>query len=174
MHILSENRQVSLTPADEDRISPVPEPGQQQPAPAPGGLVVDPNTRTVSADGQPVRLTPKEYEILELLSSRNGKTLTKEMILNHLYGGKDEPALKIIDVFVCKLRKKLALSAGNKHYIETVWGRGYRLCDPTQLPQATPAALPPAASPKGLDDRSSASRLVADSERIPSSSERPR
>jgi two-component system cell cycle response regulator CtrA len=137
MHTLSENRQVSVTPADEDRIPPVPEPGQQQPATVMAGLVVDPNTRTVSADGQPVRLTPKEYEILELLSSRKGKTLTKEMILNHLYGGKDEPALKIIDVFVCKLRKKL--SAGNKRYIETVWGRGYRLCEPTQL---TPVASP--------------------------------
>jgi two-component system cell cycle response regulator CtrA len=63
------------------------------------------------------------------------------IILNHLYGGKDEPAIKIIDVFVCKLREKLSLSAGNKRYIETVWGRGYRLCEPTQLT--------PAASPKG-------------------------
>jgi two-component system, cell cycle response regulator CtrA len=61
---------------------------------------------------------------------RKGTTLTKEMFLNHLYGGMDEPELKIIDVFVCKLRKKLAQATGGSHYIETVWGRGYVLRDP--------------------------------------------
>jgi two-component system cell cycle response regulator CtrA len=70
--------------------------------------------------------------MLELLSLRKGTTLTKEMFLNHLYGGMDEPELKIIDVFICKLRKKLAASADGKHYIETVWGRGYVLRDPME------------------------------------------
>ena len=65
--------------------------------------------------------------MLELLSLRKGTTLTKEMFLNHLYGGMDEPELKIIDVFICKLRKKLASAAGGKNFIETVWGRGYVL-----------------------------------------------
>jgi two-component system cell cycle response regulator CtrA len=74
-----------------------------------------------------VHLTGKEYQMLELLSLRKGTTLTKEMFLNHLYGGMDEPELKIIDVFICKLRKKLAVAAGGKNYIETVWGRGYVL-----------------------------------------------
>jgi hypothetical protein len=68
--------------------------------------------------------------MLELLSLRKGTTLTKEMFLNHLYGGMDEPELKIIDVFICKLRKKLQAATGGKHYIETVWGRGYVLRDP--------------------------------------------
>ena len=77
-----------------------------------------------------MHLTGKEYGILELLSLRKGTTLTKEMFLNHLYGGMDEPELKIIDVFVCKLRKKLAQATGGSHYIETVWGRGYVLRDP--------------------------------------------
>jgi two-component system cell cycle response regulator CtrA len=86
--------------------------------------------RLVTVDGDPVHLTPKEYEILELLSMHKGTTLTKEMILNHLYGGVDEPKLKIIDVFVCKLRKKLAQAIGGHHYIETKWGRGYILQDP--------------------------------------------
>src|SRR6266404_7106081 len=95
-----------------------------------GRLVVNLNTRVVSVDDQPVHLTGKEYEILELLSLRKGTTLTKEMFLNHLYGGMDEPQLKIIDVFVCKLRKKLAQATGGNHYIETVWGRGYVLRDP--------------------------------------------
>jgi two-component system cell cycle response regulator CtrA len=77
-----------------------------------------------------VHLTGKEYQMLELLSLRKGTTLTKEMFLNHLYGGMDEPELKIIDVFICKLRKKLAASAHGMHHIETVWGRGYVLRDP--------------------------------------------
>jgi two-component system cell cycle response regulator CtrA len=95
-----------------------------------GNLVVNLDTREVSVDGRPVHLTGKEYGVLELLTLRKSTTLTKEMFLNHLYGGTAEPELKIIDVFVCKLRKKLAGATGGNHYIETVWGRGYRLRDP--------------------------------------------
>ena len=84
-----------------------------------GNLVVDLDSRLVSVHDIPVRLTV-----------RQGTTVTKEMLLNHLYGGTDEPQLKIIDVFVCKLRKKLAPATGGNHYIETVWGRGYMLRDP--------------------------------------------
>jgi two-component system cell cycle response regulator CtrA len=94
-----------------------------------GRLVVNLNTRVVSVDDQPVHLTGKEYGILELLSLRKGTTLTKEMFLNHLYRGMDEPEIKIIDVFICKLRKKLAQATDGNHYIETVWGRGYVLRD---------------------------------------------
>ncbi len=79
-----------------------------------------------------MHLTGKEYQMLELLSLRKGTTLTKEMFLNHLYGGMDEPELKIIDVFICKLRKKLANASNGKNYIETVWGRGYVLREPTR------------------------------------------
>ena len=96
-----------------------------------GKVVVNLDKRAASVDDQPVHLTGKEYGILELLSLRKGTTLTKEMFLDHLYGGKDEPELKIIDVFVCKLRKKLAQATGGNHYIETVWGRGYVLRDLT-------------------------------------------
>jgi len=95
-----------------------------------GRLAVNLDTRTVEVDSQPLHLTGKEYGILELLSLRKGTTLTKEMFLNHLYGGMDEPELKIIDVFVCKLRKKLSSATGGENYIETVWGRGYVLRDP--------------------------------------------
>ncbi|WP_207476543.1 response regulator transcription factor CtrA [Arenibaculum pallidiluteum] len=95
-----------------------------------GRLTVNLDTRTVEVDSQPLHLTGKEYGILELLSLRKGTTLTKEMFLNHLYGGMDEPELKIIDVFVCKLRKKLANATNGDNYIETVWGRGYVLRDP--------------------------------------------
>jgi two-component system cell cycle response regulator CtrA len=95
-----------------------------------GKLAVNLDTRTVEVENQPLHLTGKEYGILELLSLRKGTTLTKEMFLNHLYGGMDEPELKIIDVFVCKLRKKLSAATGGENYIETVWGRGYVLRDP--------------------------------------------
>jgi two-component system cell cycle response regulator CtrA len=95
-----------------------------------GKLLVNLDSRIVEVEGQPLHLTGKEYGILELLSLRKGTTLTKEMFLNHLYGGMDEPELKIIDVFVCKLRKKLATATNGENYIETVWGRGYVLRDP--------------------------------------------
>jgi two-component system, cell cycle response regulator CtrA len=95
-----------------------------------GKLTVNLDSRTVEVDSHPLHLTGKEYGILELLSLRKGTTLTKEMFLNHLYGGMDEPELKIIDVFVCKLRKKLSIATAGDNYIETVWGRGYVLRDP--------------------------------------------
>jgi len=81
-------------------------------------------------------VTGKEYQMLELLALRKGMTLSKEMFLSHLYGGMDEPEMKIIDVFICKLRKKLANASGGKDYIETVWGRGYVMRELRQ-PEAT-------------------------------------
>ena len=95
-----------------------------------GRLTVNLNSRQVEVDGKPVHVTGKEYGIIELLSLRKGTTLTKDMFLNHLYGGMDEPELKIIDVFICKLRKKLAQATGGDTYIETVWSRGYVLREP--------------------------------------------
>jgi two-component system cell cycle response regulator CtrA len=94
-----------------------------------GRLSVNLQHRTASVDDKPLHLTGKEYAIIELLSLRKGTTLTKEMFLNHLYGGMDEPELKIIDVFICKLRRKLAEALNGEDYIETVWGRGYVLRD---------------------------------------------
>lgn len=101
-----------------------------------GPLTINLNQRTVEVDGSTVHLTGKEYGILELLALRKGTTLTKEMFLNHLYGGMDEPEAKIIDVFVCKLRKKLANAADGHNFIETVWGRGYVLRDPEPAHEA--------------------------------------
>ncbi|MES1203089.1 MAG: response regulator transcription factor CtrA [Pseudomonadota bacterium] len=102
-----------------------------------GDITVNLDAKTVEVNGQRVHLTGKEYQMLELLSLRKGTTLTKEMFLNHLYGGMDEPELKIIDVFICKLRKKLQAAAGD-HFIETVWGRGYVLRDPHDVAATTP------------------------------------
>ena len=95
-----------------------------------GKIAVNLDAKTVEVDEERVHLTGKEYQMFELLSLRKGTTLTKEMFLNHLYGGMDEPELKIIDVFICKLRKKLQQATNGNHYIETVWGRGYVLRDP--------------------------------------------
>jgi len=103
-----------------------------------GKVAVNLDAKTAEVEGKTVHLTGKEYQMLELLSLRKGTTLTKEMFLNHLYGGMDEPELKIIDVFICKLRKKIAQATDNENYIQTVWGRGYVLKDPE--PQQQPAA----------------------------------
>ena len=105
--------------------------GFSQPAVRIGALELNLDSREVSVDGRVVRLTGKEYAILELLVLRKGMVLTKEAFLNHLYGGMDEPEMKIIDVFICKLRKKLT-RAGAENLIGTVWGRGYMIREPTQ------------------------------------------
>src|ERR1700678_2452910 len=104
-----------------------------------GEILVNLDAKTVEVNGLRVHLTGKEYQMLELLSLRKGTTLTKEMFLNHLYGGMDEPDLKIIDVFICKLRKKLATAADGQHHIETVWGRGYVLREPSPNEERIPA-----------------------------------
>jgi two-component system cell cycle response regulator CtrA len=97
-----------------------------------GDLVVNLDTKTIEVTGARVRLTGKEYQMLELLSLRRGTFLTKEVLLDHLYGGRDEPEPKIIDVLICKLRKKLANASSGKNYIETAWGAGYVLREPTE------------------------------------------
>ncbi len=103
------------------------------------GIVINLDTKTTQVNGTQVHLTLKEYQMLELLSLRKGTTLSKEMFLNHLYGGMEEPAQKIIDVFMCKLRKKLANASNGKNYIETVWGRGYVLREPAEDEVKIPA-----------------------------------
>ncbi len=95
-----------------------------------GDLIVNLEARAAEINGLKLYLTGKEYQILALLALRHGSTLTKETFLNHLYGGLEEPEAKIIDVYICKLRKKLANASGGLDYIETVWGRGYALREP--------------------------------------------
>jgi two-component system cell cycle response regulator CtrA len=97
-----------------------------------GDLVVNLDSKTVEVCGARVHVTTKEYQMLELLALRKNVMVTKDAFLNHLYGGTDEPEIKIIDVFICKLRKKLAGASGGREYIETVWGRGYMLCEPSE------------------------------------------
>lgn len=94
-----------------------------------GAIALNLNTRSAEVCGIPIHLTPSEYKMLELLSLRKNSVLTKEACLNHLYNGLSEPEIKIIDVFICKLRKKIAAAAGGDSQIETVWGGGYMLRD---------------------------------------------
>ena len=93
-----------------------------------GNLEINTDSHEVKVHNNIVYLTSKEYAILELLVMRRGIVLTKDAFLNHLYGGIDEPEIKIIDVFVCKLRKKLT-NSGLPGLIETIWGRGYMIRD---------------------------------------------
>jgi two-component system cell cycle response regulator CtrA len=123
--------------------------GYSQPLLRIGNLQLNLDSRDVLVDDTPVHLTGKEYAILELLVLRKGMVLTKEAFLNHLYGGIDEPEMKIIDVFICKLRKKLA-QAGAGNLIGTVWGRGYMMRDPNSQAALAAAAL------LGADDLSAA------------------
>ncbi len=95
-----------------------------------GRLTVNLDSKTVEVDAKPIHLTGKEYSMLELLSLRQGSTLTKEAFLNHLYNGIDEPEAKIIDVFICKIRKKIMDATEGDNYIHTEWGRGYVLRPP--------------------------------------------
>jgi two-component system, cell cycle response regulator CtrA len=96
-----------------------------------GNLTVNLDNKQVDVAGTRINLTNKEYKILELLTLRKGITITKEMFLNYLYGGMEEPEAKIVDVFMCKLRKKLASASGGNEFIETIWARGYVLREPT-------------------------------------------
>ena len=101
-----------------------------------GKVVVNLDMKTVEAAGSKVPLTIKEYQLLECLLLKKGTTLTKFALLTYLYSGMDEPPEKIIDVFICKLRKKLAAALNGDNYIRTVWGHGYELCEPSPVEAA--------------------------------------
>jgi two-component system, cell cycle response regulator CtrA len=120
--------------------------GYSQPAVQLGGIELNLDSRQVTVNGREVRLTSKEYSILELLVLRKGKLLTKDAFLNHLYNGTDEPERQIIDLYMCRLRKKLAV-AGADNLIDTVWGHGYLLRDQVPHPlHPTPATRLPFAA----------------------------
>lgn len=107
-----------------------------------GPLELNLESRMVNISGHSLHLTGKEYAILELLVIRKGAVLTKDTFLNHLYGGIDEPEMKIIDVFICKLRRKLQ-QYGAENLISTVWGRGYIMRDDEETSQHNPSLEDP-------------------------------
>lgn len=108
-----------------------------------GNLTLDMDNQDVVANGIRVHFTVKEFAILQLLVLRRNMILTKETILSQVYGGMDEPEIKIIDVFICKIRGKLS-KAGLPIVISTVWGRGYSVKD---IGQEIPAISPPRPQP---------------------------
>lgn len=97
-----------------------------------GDLTLNIRDQSVSIKNQDIALTRKEYEMLQLLCLKKGGVVSKAKFLDHLYSGMDEPEVKIIDVFICKLRKKLEAIGNDAPKIETVWGRGYRIQIPAQ------------------------------------------
>lgn len=103
--------------------------GHADPIVRTGGMEINLNSKIVTINGKVLNLTSKEYALFELLALRKGSTINKEQFLNHLYGGIDEPEMKIIDVFLCKIRRKIERISKNEDYIQTVWGRGYILRD---------------------------------------------
>jgi two-component system, cell cycle response regulator CtrA len=118
--------------------------GHSQSTISTGRLTVNLDSRIAVIDGRELHLTPKEYGIIELLSLHKGIILTREQVLSDLYGGIDEPRLRIVDALIRKLRKSLSNATGSDHYIETVRGRGYVLREPAEAgTKLLPAALPP-------------------------------
>lgn len=95
------------------------------------------DTKRLTVGGQAIHLTKREYQLIEVMALKRGRTLSKESLLLALYGGRDEPELKIIDVFVCKLRAKLR-ALGAADHIETVWGQGYALREPLPVVESPP------------------------------------
>jgi two-component system cell cycle response regulator CtrA len=95
-----------------------------------GNLEIDFDERVVRIAGQPIHLTTTEYRMLELLALRKGRIVSKQALFESLYDGSDDPEEKVINVFVSKLRKKIAEQNSGESYIGTVWGSGYRLGDP--------------------------------------------
>ncbi|WP_164748419.1 MULTISPECIES: response regulator transcription factor [unclassified Mesorhizobium] len=90
------------------------------------GCVLRPSTGELVGDTAKIHLTHQETVLLTALAARPGLIVTKAMCMLALYNGRDEAHVKIVDVFVCKLRKKIAAATGGLDVIETVWGQGFR------------------------------------------------
>jgi two-component system cell cycle response regulator CtrA len=105
-----------------------------------GQVSVNLDEKTANVEGCPLRLTRCEFDLLMLLVLKKGRIIPKRFFLDHLYGGINEPQQKIVDSFICKLRKKLKQATGGEHYIETVWGTGYRFTESEHPPPKATAA----------------------------------
>jgi DNA-binding response OmpR family regulator len=90
-----------------------------------GGLEINTGARRVSCEGREVKLTPREYGVLEVLALRSGNIVTRRELWEHLYEFEDETSSNVVDVLVCSLRKKLG--EGAEEILQTRRGRGYIL-----------------------------------------------
>lgn len=113
-------------------------------------LTLDMAGNMAEVGGARVHLTTKEFSILELLMVRKGQVFSRDMLIERLYSGKAEPDPKIFDIFICNIRRKLAKASGGSNYIETVFGRGYRACEPDICPPPNPCGRPKGASEKAI------------------------
>jgi two-component system cell cycle response regulator CtrA len=112
-----------------------------------GNVTLDQARQSVSVDGRPVRVTRREFDVLETLMLRRGMLLTKDHFMSRLYGAEEGPDQRILDVFVCKLRRKLA-AAGAAEIVRTVWGRGYVVEEPSAAEIAAARARFAAGQPR--------------------------
>ena len=100
--------------------------GHSRPTLAFGPLCIDMTTRQATLYGQPLTLTPREFEVMECLVLRRGLVITKEALFERLYDTAEGAEPNAVDVVVCRLRKKLQ-NLGAKGLIGTAWGAGYLL-----------------------------------------------
>jgi DNA-binding response OmpR family regulator len=102
-------------------------PAEPEPVPAlvVGGLVVDPDARAVTVDGQPVELTRTEFDILAALASRPKSAFNRAQIIEHVWGGEWFGDEHVVDVHVGHLRRKLGDDAAEPRFVRTVRGVGY-------------------------------------------------
>ena len=91
-----------------------------------GDLVLNRSTFTVTVEGEPVSLTPSEFELLATLMESPKRVFTRELLLDRLQGNTYEGAGRTIDVHIRNLRKKIEMDAAEPRYIHTVFGIGYR------------------------------------------------
>jgi two-component system KDP operon response regulator KdpE len=106
------------------------ESGQKEEIFSQGGLIIDYAARAVKCDGQPVRLTRKEYDLLRLLTRNAGKVLTHDALLREVWGPAQADQAQYLRVHIGHLRQKLADDPAHPRFILTESGVGYRFLPP--------------------------------------------
>jgi len=92
-----------------------------------GSIVIDTDERAAWKDGQPVDLTAKEFDLIELLLRNPGRVYSRENLLNQVWGYEYIGEYRTVDVHIRRLREKLEPDPANPEYILTKWGVGYYL-----------------------------------------------
>lgn len=92
-----------------------------------GGICLDDNAKTVTVDGDPVALTPKEYDILRFLMRNAGTVFSPNEIYRRVWEDVPLNAAGAIAVHIRHLREKLEINPSEPRYIKVVWGKGYKM-----------------------------------------------
>lgn len=101
-----------------------------------GEIVLDIDAQTAAVAGDLMRLTRLEYQLLEFLALGVNTVRTKPAILTQLYMLEDEPHSRVVDAYVCRIRREMSRLGADAGLLETVWGRGYMLRDAAKVPAA--------------------------------------